>query len=67
MTDKPMIGCPVFAARFGLDCACCGSCHVDADEYGYSLLEIDLGDVKAWVCCYMAVAYDQLKAKGETA
>lgn len=67
MTEKRILDCPEFAARLGLECGCCGSCHVDADEFGYRLIELDLGDVEAWVCCRMAAAYEELKPEGSAA
>lgn len=47
---------------------CCGSCHTDADEYGYSLAEIDFGRGRvAYVCCACRLAYDRWVEAGRSA
>lgn len=39
-------------ADFGLSVrSCCGSCHTDADEFGYELMERECGGKTYRVCC----------------
>ena len=44
----------------GYDGSCCISCHEDADEWGYALCWLDLGDGReAEVCCAVANYYKE--------
>lgn len=60
-----MGGCAEVSDRLGIDDAyCCGSCHVDADEYDYNLCEIESDDLTAYyeVCCAIRQAVtDELR------
>jgi len=46
-----------------LDAECCRSCHIDAEDYGYRLMERTVnGDVYE-VCCGVGVAIDAALAE----
>lgn len=40
----------------GLNHSCCPSCHSDAEEYGYPLLDQENGDDILYYCCGFAEA-----------
>lgn len=46
---------------------CCPSCHEDANEYGYDLMEIELGKNRtAYVCCDIFNAFEDWCEKKPT-
>ena len=61
MDDKYLGGCEAASKRFELgEVECCGSCHVDANEYGYDLSEIEIeGEGYFEVCCTVRLEYDK--------
>lgn len=45
-----MTPCEQIAAQYNFPVDCCWSCHDDANEYGYNMLEVDGLEV----CCRIA-------------
>lgn len=55
---RDVVGCP----------DCCGSCHVDAEKYGYSLrgalIPTSRVEIDADVCCTVGMWIDEVMAEG---
>ena len=58
--SKYLGGCEELDKDFNLKSpSCCDSCHVDNEDYGYSLREIELDNGYYEVCCELGRAYDR--------